>query len=248
MNRRKRKNSKTGLILIIIGIVAIAVIAAIMIINFKKGKTGGDIQSQLDEQRSQIDFETDVIAYGDDESDSYDFTGDYFDTSTRKGTMTITKADAGYNINITYAETDDVVTIWKMTSVYDPYRKALSFRDCTRTDYTMFSTEGESGGTDVYTDGSGFIYLASGSLYWVDDKEDMGAGLMFTSADEESIKNAIGASDDGSSSGGSTSGEGTSGEGASDENVSGENAEAETTDTTETTETTESTETKEAAE
>ncbi|MCR5098837.1 MAG: hypothetical protein K6B14_07815 [Lachnospiraceae bacterium] len=181
---RKKSNSRTGLILIIVGIIAVGVVAAILIINFKKGKTGGDIKSQLDKQHEQIDYEKDVIAYGDDESDSYDFTGDYFDTSTLKGTITIAKADNGYSVNITYPESDDAMTIWKMTASYDPYRKALVYRDCTRSDYIMASDE-DSEPKVVYSDGSGFIYMASKKFYWVDDKEDMGAGLLFKKVGEE---------------------------------------------------------------
>ncbi len=181
---RKKKNSKTGLILIIVGIIAIGVVAAILIINFKKGKTGGSLKSQLDKQHEQIDYEKDVIAYGDDESDSYDFTGDYFDTSTLKGTITIAKADDGYSITITYPESDEAMTIWKMTASYDPYRKALVYRDCTRSDYFMTGDE-DSEPKVAYSDGSGFIYMASKKFYWVDDKEDMGSGLLFKKVNEE---------------------------------------------------------------
>ncbi len=181
---RKRKNNKTGLILMIIGIIAVAVIAGIIIMNFKNGKTGGNNPAETGQKLlSEEEFEQDVIPYGDDESDNYDFTGDYFDTATQKGTMNITKDGKSYNITLTYSENEDVVTIWKMTAVYNPYRKAIAYRDCTRSDYTS-ATDSSIEPSEAYTDGSGFIYLSSKSLYWVDDKEDMGAGLIFRKVDE----------------------------------------------------------------
>ncbi len=198
MNRR-RKTSRVGLIITLIGIVAVAVIAVILIINFKKGKTGNDATSKT--RQLEQEFDSDVIPYGDDESDTYDFTGDYFDTATQKGTMTIGKDGTAYTISITYAESEDAVSMWKMTAAYDKYRKALVYRDGIRSDYVMASSEEESERNEVYTGGSGFVYLASGSVYWVDDKEDMGAGLLFNKlgdiANQDKGNSASGSGDTG---------------------------------------------------
>ncbi len=229
--RRRRKTNKAGLIITIIGIVAVAVIAVILIINFKKGKTGDEIAAQKELQEEQ--FNKDVIPYGDNESDTYDFSGDYFDTATQKGTMTIVKDGNAYTISITYAESDDAISMWKMTAAYDKYRKALSYRDGTRADYIMASSEEDSERNEVYTGGSGLIYLSSGSFYWVDDKEDMGAGLLFKKVEDIA---AEGQGSSGSSGSGST-GETTAPAETEETEEAEETTEETPSETTETTET-----------
>ena len=185
----KKKKMSTGRIATIIGLVVLAVVIAILVINVIRGKNG---QTNITDGMAGQDTaaaDEDVIPYGDEESASYDFTGDYFDMATQKGTMTITRDGSAYAINITYSESDDSVAIWKMTAAYDKNRRALTYRDCTRTDFIAGSSDSSAGG-DKYTDGSGFLYLSSGSVFWVDDKEDMGTGLLFQKTDEIGQENA----------------------------------------------------------
>ena len=180
----KKKKMSTGKIATIIGFVVLAVVIVILVINVIRGKNGQpNITDGMSGQDAAAEDE-DVIPYGDEESASYDFTGDYFDMATQKGTMTITRDGSAYAINITYSESDDSVAIWKMTAAYDKNRRALTYHDCTRTDFIAGSSSDSSSGGDKYTDGSGFLYLSSGSVFWVDDKEDMGTGLLFQKTDE----------------------------------------------------------------
>ncbi len=177
--KKKKKSLKTSTILLIIGIITVAVIAVILIVNGMKGKNGTSVSEQAKDQKLLSEMDQDVIPYGDDDSDSYEFAGDYFDMATKKGTLHIEKDGSTYNANITYTETDDSMAIWTMTCAYDKYKKALVFRDCTRTDYVM--EEDSPVATDEkYTDGSGLIYMTGGNLFWVDDKDDMGTGLLFS--------------------------------------------------------------------
>ncbi|MBQ1547779.1 MAG: hypothetical protein IIZ61_05235 [Lachnospiraceae bacterium] len=178
---KKSKIKQTEKILIIVGIVIVLAIIGVLIFNAVKGNREAKVKER--EQNAQMD-DADVIPYGDDESDTYDFSGDYFDVATMNATMTIGKNGNGYNVSITYSETDDSITIWKMTASYNKNRKALVYSDCERSDYIMEEPKDKSDETEVdtntkYTDGTGMIYLAKGSLYWVDDKEDMGTMLMF---------------------------------------------------------------------
>ena len=183
----KKKKMSIGRIATIIGLAVLAIVIAVLVINVIRGKNGQtNITDGMVGQDTASEDE-DVIPYGDEESASYDFTGDYFDMATQKGTMTITRDGSAYAINITYSESDDSVAIWKMTAAYDKNRRALTYHDCTRTDFIAgssdFSSDSSAGG-DKYTDGSGFLYLSSGSVFWVDDKEDMGTGLLFQKTDE----------------------------------------------------------------
>ena len=184
MSRKRRQ--KTGRIITIVGIVAVIAIAAILIINIVRGKDGSSNRGTNALGTGILDeTDEDVIPYGDNESDSYDFSGDYFDTATQNGTMTITRDGEAYSINVTYAESDDSVTIWTMTAAYDKNRKALFYRDCVRTDYiTGTASDANAGGTEKYTEGTGYIYLSSGDLFWIDNKEDMGTGMLFEKTTE----------------------------------------------------------------
>ena len=183
MSKSKRK--KTGRIVTLVGIAAVIAIAGILIFNITHGKNGAKKATNALGTGIIDETDEDVIPYGDNDSDSHDFSGDYFDTATQNGTMTITKDGQVYSVNITYAETDDSVSIWTMTAAYDKNRKALFYRDCVRTDYVSGSDD-DSGmeGSEQYTEGSGYIYLSSGKLFWIDNKEDMGTGLLFENTAE----------------------------------------------------------------
>ncbi len=191
-------------ILLIAGAVLIIVIAVIMILN----ATGHGFGNKNAVSAPPTEAGVDVIPYGDPASDSYDYTGDYFDMSTQKGTMTIARQGSGYEISVTYADSDDTMTTWGMTAVYDKARKALYYYDCTKTDYVFTETPTDSeqvaaaedaieeatgeavelpktetqssvDQSTAYTDGTGYIYMSSENFYWIDDKEDMGNGLLF---------------------------------------------------------------------
>lgn len=207
----KEKKKRIFNILLIAGAVLIVLIAVIMILN----ATGHGFKRSSDAGSELMDGETDVIMYGDPASDSYDFTGDYFDMSTLKGTMTITKNMGSYNITITYSESEDSMTTWTMSATYNNVRKALFYNDCVKTEmiFTNLGEESQSDETldeilatdnlelteeeiqklneaaentepdvvrsEEYNDGSGFIYLAGENIYWKDNKEDMGTGILF---------------------------------------------------------------------
>ena len=226
MNKKKRRRN-TNLIFVIIGVVLVVAIVVVLIINAtRKNET---VTRADQTPLTSANTDADVIPYGDPDSESYDFSGDYFDLATQKGTMTISREDSYYAISITYAESDDSLSMWSMTATYDKNRRGLVYRDCERVDYEFDDTSSSDAEKKVvYSDGSGWVYLSGGSLSWVDDKEDMGTGLIFKKVDE------INATDLGAEDTAGTSAEST-------DETTGESAEGtedtagETTDTTDTT-------------
>ena len=213
---KDKKKRRVSNIILIIGGVIIVVIAVILILN----ATGhGFVGHKSAEEQAAEVMGDDVIPYGDEGADDYDYAGDYFDMSTLKGTMTITKNLNDYTIEITYSEGSDSLTTWTMTASYNKPRRALFYTDCTKmeyvftnlstTDTTETTEEAEEAAgsisegleeaeavaaeaealaeessssvvrTESYTDGSGFLYLSGESMMWVDNKEDMGTGILF---------------------------------------------------------------------
>ena len=221
---KDKKKRRISTIILIIGGIIIVVIAVILILN----ATGhGFVGHKSSEEQAAEVMGDDVIPYGDEGADDYDYVGDYFDMSTLKGTMTITKNLNDYNIEITYSEGSDSLTTWTMTASYNKPRRALFYTDCTKMEYvftnlsttdtateaatdtteTQEETEEATGSisegleeaeavaaeaealaeeasssvvrTESYTDGSGFLYLSGESMMWVDNKEDMGTGILF---------------------------------------------------------------------
>lgn len=218
-NGSKGRKLKATTIALIVGLIVIVVIVIILIVNAVRGNSPAQNTPAFTNTQEMED----ILPYGDPESESYDFEGDYFDMATQKGTMTITRGSGIYNINITYSESDDSMSIWSMTASYDNNRRALFYSDCVRTDYVFsnmdevnvdeLSEETESTAADttetqieelntdaeaeteapevteaaddgvikneIYNQGTGFFYLSGDSIYWTDNKEDMGVGLMF---------------------------------------------------------------------
>ena len=65
----------------------------------------------------------------------------------------------------------------------------LAYTAGTRTSYTMPPENNPSQGvttTDIYSDGTGRIYYLNGSVFWLDEKDDNGTGLIFERVEEES--------------------------------------------------------------
>lgn len=192
--KKKKTNTKR---IILYSIVAIVIVVGVSVLIWKLTQRDGKQSAPTAETSGETADEDTVIPYGDDESDDYDFTGDYFDISTNSGSMTIEKDGSAYNIEITFSEDDSAISVWKMSATYDKARKALSYADATRTDYDFQSedgstdttstddTESTTGQNDAYTDGSGYIYMANDNLFWIDQKDDMGAGLMFQKIEDD---------------------------------------------------------------
>ncbi len=201
--KKKKKKKNIGRTLTIIGVVLLVIIVVILVINHIMGDRSPVrlIQNNLNIEQPAAE---DGFVYGDPDSDSFDFTGDYFDTATNNATMTISRDGRAYVISLTYSEGSDSLCVWNMIGAYDKNSKAIIYRECVRTDYTIEETtaEGETSTTEatateetssgvtssdkkeVYSDGTGKIYLKDGNLLWADDKEDMGSGLMFMPVEE----------------------------------------------------------------
>ena len=228
MNKKKRRNN-TSTILVIIGILLVVAIVVVLVINATRKNETVTRSDQTD--LIQTTAGDDKTPYGDAESDDYDFSGDYFDLSSQKGTMTISRDGADYAVSLTYAESDDSLSMWSMTATYNKSRRALNFRDCERVDYIFDDSDSSDAEKKVvYSDGSGWIYLSDGNVYWVDDKENMGTGLIFKKVDE------ITPTDLGAEESDAAEATDETGEEAADESA-GEATDAagETTDTTDTT-------------
>ncbi|MBR1627651.1 MAG: hypothetical protein IJ679_00085 [Lachnospiraceae bacterium] len=123
----------------------------------------------------------DAKPVGDEESDSYDWKGDYMDTMYLETSLSIEGGVGGvYQITLTWGGADsDELSIWKATGSYDKSHRALVYKDMVRTNMTIPTGEGETIENDMYSGGSGFFFLRGGKLYWEDKNEDFGDGLQF---------------------------------------------------------------------
>ena len=89
----------------------------------------------------------------------------------------------GAIITIDWASSATENTEWVMTGTFDEAALAINYTGCTKTE-TVYKDDGSiETETDVYSDGTGsIVFSADGSpkATWQDDKEDAGAGLVFT--------------------------------------------------------------------
>ncbi len=180
MKEKKKGISISGM-LIIAGVLIIAVIAGVLIHNQMSKKEKEEEASQSAEGTEGEELTPEelaiIIPYGDTEDD-FDFSGEYKEMTSDRGTITMQKDGETYAVNIKINIGDTIITTWTMSAKYDKNRKTLRYTDCKRTDYVG----DESSATVEYTDGTGYLYIAEEKLFWMDEKEDSGAGLLFEKA------------------------------------------------------------------
>ena len=133
-------------------------------------------------RKGQEEVMGDIEPVGDEESDSYDWKGDYMETMYLETALSIEGGTGGiYRITVTWGEADsDDLSVWICQATYDKNHKALVYKDMVRTNMVIPTEEGrEPQSNDMYTGGTGFFFLRDNKLYWEDKNEDFGDGFQF---------------------------------------------------------------------
>ncbi len=126
-----------------------------------------------------------AVVYGDPESDTYDFIGDYFDRAGGNTTLSITRGDEEgiYSISIFSIEDDYTSYSWQIDdAVYDSDCKALLYEGCTYMRYLSDPADPDADPEvfELSSDGSGKIFLHDDALVWLDDLDQKGDSMLFT--------------------------------------------------------------------
>ena len=185
-NKKKTTNKKMNTrdkVLIGIGILAVAVIVVIFIVNAIRNRN----TEEADEDWTYVDVgEPSKPQYelGDADSDTFNFSGDYFDRAGEQTSMSIVRGneEGSYTITILYQENDISTLSWEIEATYDSDSKSLSYDSCTHMRYLQDPDDPEADPEviELSGDGTGHIFKRDGSLFWLDDAEDMGSGMLFT--------------------------------------------------------------------
>ena len=113
----------------------------------------------------------------------YAWEGDYIDTSHYLTTMSITAQARKdfYDVTVCMGdENDSDVILWTFTAVYNKVSNTLVYSDAVRKD--IITTDGEDASLvteQVYTGGAGYLEVKGGNIFWTDNEENYGKGLIF---------------------------------------------------------------------
>ena len=187
MNTGKEKNTVKKLntkakVGICIAAVAVVVVIVVVIVNVVRNRNA---EEPVEEPTVDVGEPTKPsYTYGDADSDSFDFSGDYFDRAGEQTSMSITRGDeeGSYNVSILYQENDISTLAWEIEAVYDSETKALSYDGCTHMRYLLDPDDPEADPSyiELPGDGTGHIFMHDDALFWLDDADDMGNGMLFT--------------------------------------------------------------------
>lgn len=111
--------------------------------------------------------------------DASAFYGDWHDTYSQRCGMSIYLVnDLYYDIEINWGSSAWDNTHWVFSGEYDAAKGGIVYTDGCRYE-EHYSDGGNKEQNEVYSDGSGLIYLKNGKLYWNDDKENAGKDCVF---------------------------------------------------------------------
>ena len=187
--RKQKKNTKRKMntrdkVLICIGILAVVVIVVIFIVNAIRNR---DTEDEAVEEYTYVDVgEPSKPQYelGDADSDTFDFSGEYFDRAGEQTNMSIIRGneEGSYTITILHQENDISTLSWEIEATYDSDSKSLSYEGCTHMRYLLDPDDPEADPEyfELSSDGSGHIFKRDDALFWLDDEADMGSGMLFT--------------------------------------------------------------------
>ena len=94
-------------------------------------------------------------------------------------TITITKTEDGYNVNIIWGSSASEYTEWNYNCQYDKETATLICDGNATQVNHVYNEKGKDKKTTVYKDGSGSFKARGGVLRWTDDKEDAGKSMYF---------------------------------------------------------------------
>ncbi|MBQ1547228.1 MAG: hypothetical protein IIZ61_02435 [Lachnospiraceae bacterium] len=183
--RNKKNDKKKNIlfwILLTIGILAVATTIGVLIYNAVKNRKTDET---FDETYTYAGEPTKPsVEYGDAESDTIDFSGEYFDRAGEKTSLSIIRGDedGSYSVSIFTQEDDYTSYSWEIDASYDGDSKALLYEGgtCIRYFTDPSDSDGEPEAFVLYENGSGKIFSHDDSLLWLDDVDDKGSGMLFT--------------------------------------------------------------------
>lgn len=192
MKIKKRRQKKTTnkitntlyKVLLGVGILAVVAVITIFIINAIRGDR--DTEEVIEEEPVVDVGEPSKPQYelGDADSDKFDFSGEYFDRAGEQTNMTIVRGDeaGSYTVSILHQENDISTLAWEIEAVYDSDSKSLSYEGCTHMRYLLDpeDLDADPEVIELSGEGTGHIFKRDNALFWLDDAEDMGSGMLFT--------------------------------------------------------------------
>lgn|GEM_PF-5971483 len=105
------------------------------------------------------------------------FAGQWVDETNPAWTLDLYRDDAGdYSGMITVPRDDSHASFWEFHAVAGSRR--LSYTDAVRVDVD-YSADGVGTENVIYEEGHGTLKLKGEKLYWTDEKEDAGHGVVF---------------------------------------------------------------------
>ena len=183
MKKIAKKRSSRFRVLIGILVVAVVVFFIILAVILIRNRTAPEVEEEI-LPVSEEGVTKPQYALGDADSDSFDFTGDYFDRAGEQTTLTIARGDeeGSYSVSILSQENEISTLAWEMEAVYDSETKSLSYDGCEHMRYLTDPDDPEADPTYIQLsgDGTGRIFLHDGALFWLDDEGDAGSGMIFT--------------------------------------------------------------------
>ena len=87
--------------------------------------------------------------------------------------------DELFHAQITRTAEDGTTSFWECSGKYSDGDEGFRYFDGSR-ETLSYDMDGNEKSEEVYRDGSGRIFYRKGSLYWEDDKEDMGKDITFS--------------------------------------------------------------------
>lgn len=110
---------------------------------------------------------------------SAEFSGSWIDSTSQRAVMDIQSDGVYYNIEINWGSSAFENTKWLFTGMYDAARGGIVYASGQRIE-EVYTAEGvDPKQTFVYEDGTGFFEWKDGKIYWTDEKENMGAEMVF---------------------------------------------------------------------
>lgn len=184
--KKTQKNKKNILFWIIfaIGILAVAVIIGFIVYNALKPREEELPLSEDGTYTYAGEPTKPSVEYGDPESDTYNFTGEYYDRAGESTSLSIIRGDeeGTYSISIFSQEDDYTSYSWEMDAAYDSDCNALLYEGGTCMRYLTNPTDPDAD-PEVFTlseECTGKIFLHNDALLWLDDLNDKGNGMLFT--------------------------------------------------------------------
>lgn len=114
--------------------------------------------------------------------------GTYIDSVNELAVLSVETAGNGFLCTVSVPD-KDITNIQSYEFTAQPADDGLGilYSGGTHTTYLLPSAENMGNGvstTEVYTDGSGRLYYLDGNVFWMDEKDNAGAGFIFERIEE----------------------------------------------------------------